>query len=221
MTRIGSVGSLRAAPPRRGPPSDVGATAYAVDVGVAELVETAAAGDAQAWCGLVDRFAGLIWSIARSYGLDASDAADVSQTTWLRLAEHLGTIRDPERVGSWLATTTRHEAARIARLGNRDVLVDPWGELDRIEGKEAEPSTRLIAQERDLEVQQAVAMLPARCQRLLTALLEEPPLAYAELSERLEVPIGSIGPTRARCLEHLRKILGGLGAQADLVQGSI
>jgi RNA polymerase sigma factor (sigma-70 family) len=190
-------------------------------VSLGELVVAAASGDEIAWSALVDRFAGLIWSIARASGLDSTDAADVSQTVWLRLAEHLDAIREPEHIGSWLATTTRRESARVGKLGTRDLLVDPWGELDLVESEEAEPLARLVTRERDLQMQQAVATLPARCQRLLTALIEEPPVAYAELSSRLGLPVGSIGPTRGRCLDHLRRLLADLDTRANLVQGTI
>ena len=97
---------------------------------VRDLVERAASGDWEAWSELVDRFANLIWSVARSVGLNASDAADVSQTTWLRFCEHLGDLNDPSRAGAWLATTARREAIRVSRLGARQVVVDPWTWLE-------------------------------------------------------------------------------------------
>ena len=89
--------------------------------GLNELVRAAAEGDQQAWDALVDRFAGLVWAIARAHRLSPADAADVSQTTWLRLVEHLGRIRDPERVGAWLAATARHECLRVIRHAGRFV----------------------------------------------------------------------------------------------------
>ena len=78
-----------------------------------------------AWNAIVDRFAGLVWGVARRHRLSASDAADVSQTTWLRLVEHIDRIQDPERVGGWLATTARHEALRVLRISNRELPSDP------------------------------------------------------------------------------------------------
>src|SRR4051795_2193299 len=96
--------------PERHPPPTAGLT---------ELVLSAAEGDQAAWDALVDRFAGLVWSIARAHRLSAADAADVSQTTWLRLVEHLGRIRDPERVGAWLAATARNESLRPLRRAQR------------------------------------------------------------------------------------------------------
>lgn len=173
---------------------------------VAELVGLAAAGDRSAWDCLVDRFAGLIWSTARGQGLSPADASDVSQTTWLRFAEHLNDLRDASKAASWLVTTARREAIRVARLGSRQVLVDPWSDLDGDpEGDELDAS--LLERERDLVIQQAMALLPQRCRQLITVLIADPPLPYAEVGRRMDMPVGSIGPTRARCLEHLRRLM--------------
>jgi len=174
---------------------------------VEDLVSRAGAGDDQAWSGLVERFGGLIWHIARTSGLAPPDAADVSQTTWLRLAEHLGALREPGRVGAWLATTARRESVRVARLAGRRVVVDPWSELERVQADGPDADAALIEAEESLLVQQALAEMPARCRDLLVGLLGDPPCSYAELSARLGLPIGSIGPTRARCLDHLRQLL--------------
>src|SRR5215831_13070195 len=86
-----------------------------------ELVDQASAGDSDAWDELVDRFSGMVWAVARGHGLSSADAADVSQTTWLRLVEHLDRIREPERVGAWLATTARHECLRHVRAWRREI----------------------------------------------------------------------------------------------------
>jgi RNA polymerase sigma factor (sigma-70 family) len=172
-------------------------------------------GDSAAWDDLVDRFSGLIWAIARGQGLSPTDAAEVSQTTWLRLAEHISEITEPVRVGAWLATTARREANRIARLSARYVLVDPWEYFDESTGEE-ELGSELLVRERDLVIQHALALLPARCRELLTALVvADPPLSYKQLSEGAEMAIGSIGPTRARCLEHLRELIASVEAGAS------
>lgn len=172
----------------------------------------AAQGDATAWSDLVGRFGRLIWHIARCAGLDAPDAADVSQTTWLRFAENLSTLRDPARAGAWLATTARRESAKVARLAGRQVVVDPWCELRRIEDQEPPTENVMIDQEEGIAIQLALARLPTRCRELLLGLVGDPPCSYNELSSRLGIPIGSIGPTRARCLEQLRELL----AEGDL-----
>lgn len=177
-------------------------------------VNGAMVGDSAAWDDLVDRFSGLIWAIARGQGLSPTDAAEVSQTTWLRLAEHISEITEPIRVGAWLATTARREANRIARLGARYVLVDPWEYFEESTGGE-ELGDELLVKERDLVIQHALALLPARCRELLTALvLADPPLSYKQLSEGADMAMGSIGPTRGRCLEHLRELIASVEAGA-------
>jgi RNA polymerase sigma factor (sigma-70 family) len=169
---------------------------------VAPLVDRAAAGDAEAWDALVEQFAGLVWSIARGHGLDSSDAADVSQTCWLRLAESLHRLRDPERVGAWLATTAKRESIAVLRKGRRQV---PSGvEFDDEIAGDAEPDAALLRGERSALLIAAFRELPALCRTLLRVLLSDPAPSYAEVSETLDMPIGSIGPRRARCLERLR-----------------
>jgi RNA polymerase sigma factor (sigma-70 family) len=172
---------------------------------LAELVRAAGDGDQRAWEGLVDRFSGLVWSVARAHGLSRADAADVSQTAWLRLVEHLHRLRDPERVGTWLASTARHEALRILRRDRRQV---PVGD-DALEGSgpEAEsPEARALAVERSDLLWRAFAELPQRCQQLLRVLMADPPPSYQQVAVALDMPIGSIGPTRGRCLDRLREL---------------
>lgn len=195
--------------------------AHPVAEDVEALVEAAAAGDARAWSSLVSRFSGLVWSIARSTGLDSSDAADVSQTTWLRLAEHLHNLHDASKIGAWLATTARRESIRVAKLGVREVLIDPWAALDTRVNGDADPDAGLIARARDITVQEALGLLPERNRALLLALSEDPPMSYEEISRIFGIPIGSIGPTRARCLAKLRALLAQVeaGAHADAIAG--
>lgn len=170
---------------------------------VAPLVERAARGDADAWDDLVERFSGLVWSIARGYGLGAADAADVSQTCWLRLAENLDRLRDPERVGAWLATTARRESLVVVKKGRRQV---PSGVLfdDEATGDDAGIDSRLLRDERAAALSRAFRELPSLCRTLLRVLLSDPAPSYAEVSDNLDMPIGSIGPRRARCLDRLR-----------------
>ncbi len=174
---------------------------------VEDLVSSAASGDAASWSELVDRFAGLVWSVARSVGLSDTDAADVSQTTWMRFAEHLDDLRDSSRVGAWLATTARREAIRVSRLGARQVPVDPWGWLDQVDALSLDPESSAISNERAIAVQVAMAMLPERCRRLLLELIADPPAPYQEIGLRLGMPVGSIGSARARCLKRLAAII--------------
>ncbi len=182
---------------------------------VEELVARAAGDDQAAWSLLVERFSGLVWSVARSVGLAEADAADVCQTTWMRLAEHLADVQETSRVGSWLATTARREAIRVSRRGSRQVLVDPWDWLQREDDAFGAPEALMLATERRLSVQLAVAELPERCRRLLLALAADPPTSYVEISTSLDLPMGSIGPTRSRCLQRLAQLLEQYDATAE------
>jgi RNA polymerase sigma factor (sigma-70 family) len=174
--------------------------------GPAELLGAASGGDQQAWEGLVHRFGGLVWSIARAHGLNAADAADVSQTAWLRLVEHLDRIRNPERVGTWLASTARHEALRVLRRAGRELPVGDEAELEPRGAVVETPDASALASERDALLWKAFMTLPPRCQRLLRVLIADPAPSYREVAASLEMPIGSIGPIRARCLTRLRRL---------------
>lgn len=174
---------------------------------VARLVRRAAEGDLQAWERLVDQYARLIWSITGEYKLVESDAADVAQTTWLRLLEHIDRIEYPARVGSWLATTARHECLRSLAARKRVVLSQDDIELTATAVHEPPVDERLLADESAQVVREAVSRLPRRSQRLLEMLMADPPVPYADISDELGLPVGSIGPTRGRCLAQLRVLL--------------
>ncbi|HWD42164.1 MAG TPA: sigma-70 family RNA polymerase sigma factor [Actinomycetota bacterium] len=175
------------------------------------LVRRAAAGDQRAWDQLVQGYAGLIWSVARLHGLSASDAADVSQVTWLRLVEQVGRLRQPERLAAWLATTTRRESVRVARRAARQVPVG-----DGADGPgDATADGRVELDERDALLRRAFVGLTPRCRELLGLLLADDNLSYAEVSQILDMPVGSIGPTRARCLACLRRTVDAVGVTAD------
>jgi len=174
--------------------------------GLAELVRAASAGDQRAWEGLIGRFGGLVWSVARAHGLSRADAADVSQTAWLRLVEHLHRLRDPERVGTWLASTARHEALRTLRRARRQLPVGDDAELERSGPPVDSPEARTLAAERSDILWRAFAALPPRCQTLLRVLMADPPPSYQQAAVAMDMPIGSIGPTRGRCLDRLRQL---------------
>jgi RNA polymerase sigma factor (sigma-70 family) len=178
------------------------------------LLAAAAAGNAGAWELLVDRYSGLMWSVARSFRLGTADAADAVQSAWLRLLEHLDRIEDPDRLSAWLATTTRRECLRTLRHGRREAPADDSA-LPDVPDDAAPLDAGLLLDERDAALWRAFEQINDRCQRLLRVLMASPPPSYTEVSAALDMPIGSIGPTRQRCLEQLRRIVLGDTALAD------
>jgi RNA polymerase sigma factor (sigma-70 family) len=176
---------------------------------ISSLVAAAAGGEGRAWERLIEQFSGLIWSIAGSYGLGRADAADVVQVTWLRLVEHLGHLKDPTRVGAWLVTTARRECLHLLRAGNREIVADDDGRFERGGPSPRSPESQVLENERARLVWRSFRQLSIRCQELLRALLfAYPALSYDQVAEAFSMPIGSIGPTRARCLDQLRRTLG-------------
>jgi len=172
----------------------------------APLVVRAREGDAKAWEQLVERYAPLVWSICRRYLLSPADAEDVNQTVWLLLVEQLGNLREPAALPGWLATTTRREALRVLRATRKYETMGSDADVEAT----ADPSAQLIEQEivaaeRDAALGAAFAELPPRCQRLLSMLMGDPPPSYAEISQSIPIPVGSIGPQRSRCLSRLRR----------------
>ncbi|MGH3277619.1 MAG: RNA polymerase sigma factor [Trebonia sp.] len=171
------------------------------------LVRRAASGDPQAWECLIERYGRLIWSITRDFKLVESDAADVFQTTWMRLIEHIDRIEHPDRVGSWLAATARNECLRSLAARKKVVLTHDDDPFDGPAAHDPEIDEALLAAERAGVVREAMTHLPRRWQRLMEMLMADPPASYAEISDELGLPVGSIGPTRGRCLARLRALL--------------
>ena len=174
------------------------------------LVLACRSGDATAWEALVERYQRLVYSIARHAGLDHEQSADVFQRVFARLVERLGQIEQPALIGAWLATTARHEAwrfsrhermARVASLDSPDVA-EPFAD------KALLPEALMLRLEEQHQVRAALGTLDERCRRLLTLLFYRPDTApYAEIATLLGMSEGSIGPTRARCLQKLRRLL--------------
>jgi len=182
--------------------------------GTAELVWAAAGGDDAAWRALVDRFTGLVWSVIQGYRLGAADAADVSQTTWLRLAENIDRIREPERVGSWLATTAGRECLRLLRQNQRQVPTDDMYLVDIPDSTvDLQPEAAALTQERDEVLWAAFFDMPEKAQALLGLLFADSPASYEEISTAIGMPVGSIGPTRGRYLAQLKTRPGVLELQ--------
>lgn len=201
----------RAPLPETAPARGSATRARCTESDLSQIVPAAAAGDPSAWNALMDRFGRMIVAIARSCRLNEADVGEVHQTTWLRLVENIGRVEQPERIGAWLATTARRESLRIVRGKARLFLNhEASTQLPDPDGKP--PDAGPLAEERADAVRRAFALLPPHCQRLLGILAVDNPPSYKTLSKTLSMPIGSIGPTRGRCLEHLRRIMEELGA---------
>jgi RNA polymerase sigma factor (sigma-70 family) len=172
---------------------------------VVALVVRARGGDERAWAALVERYAPLIWSLCRRYRLDTTDTADVGQNVWLLLVNQLGKICDPAALPGWLATTTRRECQRVLNTAQVPHAARHEPDAENIPDGQAEPiEQRLLAAERYAALREAFTHLSPRDQQLIALLIEDPPVPYAEISARLGIPAGSIGPNRRRCLDKLR-----------------
>jgi len=169
------------------------------------VVMRARRGDRDAWHELVARHAALVWAVTRAHRLAGADAADASQNTWIALAEHLPRLRNPDRVAGWLATTARRECLRIVLQGRREVP------LPDVEPPGASQEPALLRTVRDRLLWQAFDALPHRCRQLLGLLAHAPELTYVQLSRALGIKVNSIGRTRRRCLDELRRTLVNLG----------
>jgi len=187
-------------------------TAGSIDDDLGARLAAAAAGDRAAWDALVERFTGLVWSVARSFRLSDEDCADVVQTTWLRLLDHLDRIDDPQRLGSWLATTARHESLHTLRRSSREPVLDVVQIMDPLPDPRPPVDHEILRTERDTALWELFERLSDGCRRLLRIMVATPPPSYADIAAALDMPVGSIGPTRARCLATLRA----LAVEADI-----
>ncbi len=176
------------------------------DSSVVALVARVSDGDQGAWNELIERYAPLVWSICLRYQLNREDIDDVGQSVWLLLVENIGSLREAAALPGWLATTTKHECLRVLRATRRHDHsgLPPEDQMPLNPDAEA-IEHELIAAERNAALRAAFAELPHQCHELLSMLISDPPPAYAHVSATLGIPVGSIGPTRARCLERLRR----------------
>lgn len=172
-------------------------------VAVAELTRCAVLGDEHAWNHLVTRFEPLLRAVLRSYRLGRCDVDDVLQTTWLRAFRHLERLDDPGALGGWLVVTARREALRLLQRDVRELLTDAPPALDAPDWATGE--VLVIERERGSAVQAAARRLRGRQRLLVDALLTRPGLSYEEISELLDMPVGSIGPTRERAFTRMRE----------------
>ncbi|MPZ79799.1 MAG: sigma-70 family RNA polymerase sigma factor [Actinophytocola sp.] len=169
-----------------------------------ELVLAVLSGDEAAWSELVREYAPLVWSVARRHRLTSADAADAAQNTWMATAENLGKLRNPDRLAGWIATTARRECLNVLAHHRREIPAD-W--FDAPETPELGPEPVVLRSARDRVLWQAFESLPERCRALLSLLAHAPGLTYAQLGRALGIKVNSVGQTRTRCLDVLRRRL--------------
>jgi RNA polymerase sigma factor (sigma-70 family) len=175
------------------------------DPTVVSLVARAASGDQAAWDEIVERYAPLVWAICLRHQLDRQRIDDIGQSVWLLLVENIGRLREPAALPGWLATTTRRECLRTLRASGRHGKETPTPFEEEPPDESAEIEQELIEAERHAALRAALAELPAGCRELLSMMINDPAPDYASISATLGIPVGSIGPTRARCLAKLRR----------------
>ena len=173
---------------------------------VTDLVARAKDGDKQAWDALVERYAPLIWSICRRHRLSRADADDVGQSVWLRLLRPAGPGRDPAALPGWLATTVRRECLRVLCTAQGPHAAMYARDVDSLPDERAGLADQgLLAAERHAALREAFGQLPPNGQQLIALLIADPPVPYADISARLGIPVGSIGPNRSRYLDKMRR----------------
>jgi RNA polymerase sigma factor (sigma-70 family) len=173
---------------------------------VTALVVAAAAGDQLAWRELVDRYAPLLVSVVRGFRLTPAEVEDVAQTVWLRLVEHLDSLQEPRAIPGWLVTTARRESIRYLSSQRHRRTSEPLNADQPPTAADApDPDEGLVRSERHQVLLAGLAELPGRQRELLLLLMQDPQPSYAEIKQRTGIPVGSIGPTRSRALERLRR----------------
>lgn len=179
------------------------------DPTIRDLVEAAKGGDRAAWDNIVDRYTPLVLSVTRKHAMNWSDAADVAQTVWLKVIQHLDRIREPDALPGWISTTTRHECLRVLTARQRLTTYDPLLEVSVVDHRanrtNPDPDADLLRAERHEALLAGFAELPDTQRVLLQLLLRDPPLSYAEIARRMGITVGAIGPTRQRALQRLRR----------------
>lgn len=204
-------------------PSD---TRIGSETKLADLVAAARAGCATSWREIVNRFDESLHRTARARGLDGVTAADVVQQTWLAAVVNIGALREDRALGGWLHTILHRECLRVFRhrrresphLEDADLFGEPGNGHIMLRTAPRSPEDEALRVEQRMLVRMARRRLSGRDRELLTLLMAEPPLPYNEIARRLGVPVGSIGPTRARCFARLRRELTELGVNSgDIV----
>jgi RNA polymerase sigma factor (sigma-70 family) len=190
--------------------------AFTGSVDPGELVDAARNGYPGAMEQLVDRYAGVVWSAVRSYGLREVDVHDAVQNTWLRMIEHLNDVRDPERLPGWLTTTARRECLKILKGGRREVVGLEPAVVERTERATPGPEHDVIDRNMNGLLWTRVAELPPAGRQMVTTLTATDAPSYQDYARETGMPIGSIGPRWMCYLQQLRRLLegSGLGPQA-------
>jgi RNA polymerase sigma factor (sigma-70 family) len=176
----------------------------------ADLIMACKKGEEEAWDALVGRYERLVYTIPYRYGLTPTEVSDVFQSVWLALLRSLKSLRQPDRIAAWLVTTTRRECWERRRGDSykKEFTSDLDSQLIKTRSDEPSPDEVVSTFERHEALKQAMEHLEPRCRRLIQLLYFDPSIpSYADVSEMLSMPIGSIGPMRARCLKKLRKIM--------------
>jgi RNA polymerase sigma factor (sigma-70 family) len=169
--------------------------------------ERAAAGDEHAWELMVRQYDGLLRSVAAGFRLSREEGADAAQTTWLRLVEHIGSVREPAKLAGWLSVTMRRECIRLVGRTRRERLTADFEWTDSPADGGESVDTGVLRAERDAELWEAVDLLPPRQRDLVLALSATPPPSYQQVGAALSMAVGTIGPTRAKALRRLRDLL--------------
>lgn len=173
----------------------------------AELVGRIRNGDSSAWCELVDHYEPLLRRLARQYRLSGQDMDDAIQLTWLRCLEHIDQITHADRLRGWLATVCRRESLRLATKGRREIALGEQSVTRLVDDgqEERDPGAEMARRDAHDRLSRAIRALPQKQQLVLTELLKEESRSYLDLSRRLGLPMGSIGPTRQRAIARLRQ----------------
>jgi RNA polymerase sigma factor (sigma-70 family) len=193
--------------PRGGTAPGPARYASAAALSMGELLARAARRDPSAWEEIISRYNGLVWARVRSFRLQEADAIDAVQTTWLRLAENCGRVQHPDRLGGWLGTTAARESLAIVRHTKQTAPVD--GLADTLTDPAVGPERTVLDAETAQAVRALITELPPRRRALMQAMFDQESRRYADISRDTGIPIGSLGPTRARALHQLRRILDG------------
>jgi RNA polymerase sigma factor (sigma-70 family) len=171
------------------------------------LVDECLAGSQESWNRIVDRYTPLIWAIARGHRLSEADCEDVCQITWMRVIQHLGKLRDPEKLAGWISVSARRESLKHIQKSGRSTPIEDPEVFDRPQPSANLPEETALDRETRDEVLLAFCSLSPKCQALLGLLVAEPPMSYDEVSATLGLARGSIGPIRGRCLKHLERAM--------------